>query len=261
MASSASSSTRTTRRSSSRLRRRASFGVLRRHPSPRGHRSPARSLRPAGWRPTWWLRGSGVSKRYYCVFQGDGAYTSTDGLTWTALTGLPAGGRVALAVSESSPTIAYALKQDGTLWRLVGTGFQSVAGLPPLFAVGGQGWYDISVAVDPANAYIVYVVADLVLDSMNWTLSLFKGPITGGSGTWNFGFNVANTVNPVVDLTYIGRGVHADGHAFAFALNAMGTGHDGASVWVGTDGGFFRSPSSGQTAPSGTAIPGSPSPR
>jgi len=191
------------------------------------------------------VAGTGVSKHYYCVFQGDKAYTSTDGLTWTPLTGLPSGGRVALAVSESSPTVAYALKQDGTLWRLVGTAFQSVAGMPPLFAVGAQGWYDIAVAVDPTNANIVYLVADLVWDGTNWTLSLFKGTITGGSGTWNFGFNAANTTNPVVDPTYIGRAVHADGHAFAFALNAMGTAHDGANVWVGTDGGIFRSPSSG----------------
>ena len=191
------------------------------------------------------VAGTGAAKRYYCVFQGDKAYSSTDGLSWTALAGLPAGGRVALAVSESSPTIAYALKQDGTLWRLVGAAFQSVAGMPPLFAVGGQGWYDVAVGVDPTNANIVYLVADLVWDGTNWTLSLFKGTVTGGPGTWNFGFNAANTANPVADATYIGRGVHADGHAFAFALNAMGTAHDGANVWVGTDGGVFQSPSSG----------------
>ncbi|HKC03498.1 MAG TPA: hypothetical protein VKC17_09370, partial [Sphingomicrobium sp.] len=125
------------------------------------------------------VAGTGAAKRYYCVFRGDKAYSSADGLAWTALTGLPAGGRVALAVSESSPTIAYALKQDGTLWRLVGTAFQSVAGMPPLFN-GGQGWYDIALAVDPANSNIVYLVGDLVNDSGNWTLSLFKGTITGG---------------------------------------------------------------------------------
>jgi hypothetical protein len=191
------------------------------------------------------VAGTGASKRYYCVYQGDQAYSSPDGLAWTALTGMPAGGRVALAVSESSPTIAYALKQDGTLWRLVGTAFQSVAGLPPLFATGGQGWYDIAVAVDPSNANVVYVVADLVWDGTNWTLSLFKGTVTGGPGAWNFGFNAANASNAAADPTYIGRGIHADGHAFAFALNAMGTGHDGTSVWVGTDGGVFQSPSGG----------------
>ncbi|MEY2415751.1 MAG: hypothetical protein QOH53_1085, partial [Ilumatobacteraceae bacterium] len=191
------------------------------------------------------VAGTGASKRYYCVFQGDKAYSSTDGLTWTALTGLVAPSRVALAVSESSPTIAYALKRDGTLWRLVGTAFQSVAGMPPLFAVGAQGWYDIALAVDPTNANIVYLVADLVLDLGNWTLSLFKGTISGGSGTWNFGFTAANAANPALDPTFIGRGVHADGHAIAFALNATGTAHDGTNVWVGSDGGVFQSSSSG----------------
>lgn len=191
------------------------------------------------------VAGTGASKRYYCVFQGDKAYSSADGLTWSALTGLPAGGRVALAVSESSPTTAYAFKQDGTLWRLVGTAFQSVSGMPPLFAVGAQGWYDIAAAVDPANANIVYLVADLVWDAPNWTLSMFKGTVTGASGAWNFGFNAANAADPAADPTYVGRGVHADGHAIEFALNAAGTGHDGTNVWVGTDGGVFRSTSSG----------------
>src|SRR5262245_23259443 len=191
------------------------------------------------------VAGTGATKRYYCVFQDDTAYSSADGLTWSALTGLPAGGRVALAVSEFDPTVAYAFKQDGTLWQLQGTAFKSVAGVPPVFAVGHQGWYDISVAVDPSNSNIVYLVGDLLLDSNAWTLSFFKGTLTGGPGAPNFGFNNANAGNPAADPTYIGRGVHADGHAFAFALNAAGTTHDGTNVWVGTDGGIFQSPSSG----------------
>ncbi len=190
------------------------------------------------------VAGTGATKAYYCVFQSDKAYTGADGAAWTALTGLPAGGRVALAVAESSPTTAYAFKQDGTLHRLVGNAFQGVAGLPPMFTIGGQGWYDIAIAVDPANPSIVYLVGDLLWDG-NWTLSMFKGTITGGPGTFNFGFNAANVNNPTADPTYIARGVHADGHAICFGLNAAGTAHDGADVWVGTDGGVFRSTSSG----------------
>ncbi len=190
------------------------------------------------------VAGTGASKVFYCVFQGDKAYTSLDGTTWTALTGLPAGGRVALAVAESNSAIAYAFKQNGTLYRLVGTAFNAVAGLPPMFTIGGQGWYDITVAVDPANANTVYLVGDLLWD-LNWTLSMFKGTITGGPATFNFGFNAANANNPTADSTYIARGVHADGHAICFALNAAATAHDGTDVWVGTDGGIFRSTSSG----------------
>jgi hypothetical protein len=190
------------------------------------------------------VAGTGGTKAYYCVFQGDKAYTSANGTAWTALTGLPASGRVALAVAESNPTIAYAFKQDGTLFRLVGTAFQSVAGVAPVINFG-QGWYDLAVAVDPANANTVYLIGDTLLDGGNYTLSMFKGTITGGAGAFNFGFNAANAANPTADPTFIGRNVHADGHAICFALNAAGTAHDGTDVWVGTDGGIFRSTSSG----------------
>ncbi|MEP7384645.1 MAG: hypothetical protein ABI910_23440, partial [Gemmatimonadota bacterium] len=141
------------------------------------------------------VAGTGATRRYYCVFQGSAAYSSPDGITWTALTGLPAGGRVALAVAESDSTIAYAFTQGGTLHRLVGAAFQAVAGTPPMFAIGAQGWYDIAAAVDPANANIVYLVGDLLYDG-NWTLALFKSTITGGPGTFNYGFNAANVANP-----------------------------------------------------------------
>jgi hypothetical protein len=188
------------------------------------------------------VAGTGATKIYYCVFQGDTAYSSPDGITWTALTGIPAAGRAALAVGQAAPTVAYALKEDGTLRRLVGTAFQSVANVPPLFNIGGQGWYDIGVAVDPAGA--VYLMGDLVWDS-NWTLSLFKATVTGGPGTFSYGFNAANIGNPSADATYVGRNVHADGHGIAFALNAAGTAQVATDVWLATDGGIFRSTSSG----------------
>jgi hypothetical protein len=189
------------------------------------------------------VAGAGASKKYYGVFQNDAVYSSPDGVTWTALTGLPSGGRVALAVAESDPTVAYAFKQNGTLYRLVGTAFQSVANVAPTFK-GGQGWYDIAVAVDPSSATTVYVMGDLVWDS-NWTLALFKSTITGGPGAFDYGFNPANASNPTADPTYVGRNVHADGHAIAFALNAAGTAHIGTDVWVATDGGIFRSTTGG----------------
>ncbi|MDB5354914.1 MAG: hypothetical protein JWN24_1367 [Phycisphaerales bacterium] len=191
------------------------------------------------------VAGTGATRAYYCVFQGDKAYTSTNGTAWTVLSGLPAGGRVALAVAESSPTIAYAFKQDGTLYRLVGTTFQAVAGVAPAINYS-QGWYDLTIAVDPSNANTVYLLGDTLLDlNTNYTLSMFKSTITGGVGAFNFGFNPANAANPTADPTFIGRNVHADGHAICFALNAAGTAHDGSDVWVGTDGGIFRSTSSG----------------
>jgi hypothetical protein len=195
------------------------------------------------------IAGSGSSKMYYAVFQGDRVYSSPDASAWTALSGIPGtSGRVVLAAGESDPTAVYAFAQSGGLFRLVGTAFQSVSGVPTVFQ-GGQGWYDIALAVDPANANTVYLIGDITWDTSattpNWSLSIFKGTITGGAGSYAFPFNPANTGDPSADPTWVGRGVHSDGHGIAFALNTAGTAHDGTQVWVVSDGGVFRSTSSG----------------
>jgi hypothetical protein len=188
------------------------------------------------------VAGSGASKRYYAAFDSDRVYSSPDGTTWTALTGLSGTGRIALAAGESDPSVVYALRQDGTLNRLSGTAFSVVPGLPGsvLFAdpPSGQGWYDIAIAVDPANANTVYMGGD--------AYAVFKGTITGaGPGSWTFPFNPANAGTPWMDPTWVGSGIHADVHAIAFGLNAAGTAHDPSIVWVGSDGGMFSSTASG----------------
>jgi hypothetical protein len=196
------------------------------------------------------VAGSGASKRYYAVFSGGAAYRSPDGANgnWTPLTGIAAGsGRVGLAVGESDPSIAYALSQNGTLYRLVGTAFEVVAGSPPVF-LGGQGSYDLILGVDPSNSNVVYAGGDIAWDPTgpDWNLAFFRGTITGSSGSFSFGFT--NTANPYQDATWIGRGVHADAHALAFARNAGNTGFDATNVWVGCDGGIWQSTTSGSAA-------------
>lgn len=194
------------------------------------------------------VAGTGASKTYYAAFRNDKVYSSIDTIAWTALTGLTGGGRVALAAGESDPTAVYALRQDGSLYRLVGTAFQAIAGMPAnvIFAgaSGGQGWYDIALGVDPGNANRLYLVGDWTLDG-DYSLSFWRGDVTGGPGSWTFPFNPANIGNPAADSTYIGRDIHADGHAFCFGLNAAGTAHDPANVWVGSDGGVWHSSMSG----------------
>ncbi len=203
------------------------------------------------------VAGKGAGKTYFAAFQGDTVYKSAPGSgAWTAVPGFGGAGRIALAAGENDASVVYALVADETLNRLdSGTGgsFQQVSGVPKALFAGKQGWYDAIVAVDPSNANTVYLAGDLTLDT-DWALSLYKGTISGGPGAYVFPFNAANdqtdpnnpktTSNVPSDPTWIGRGVHPDGHALAFATNADGT-HDGSIVWVGCDGGIFVSTSGG----------------
>jgi hypothetical protein len=199
----------------------------------------------------------GATRTYYIAFWNDeNVYSSTDGATWTAIGGLSVSpGRVSLAAAQG---VVYAFLQDGTLHRLDGGIFQQVAGAPPANVssltgglVGTQGWYDLVVAVDPTNANSVYLAGAALLDGSgsDYNLSFFRGTITGSPGS--FGFNAANNADPAVDPTWLGRGVHPDAHAIAFATNAAGAAV--SEVWVCTDGGPFRSTTSG--APNGSFQP------
>ena len=197
------------------------------------------------------VAGTGATRRYYVAFSGGAVFTSTDLSSWTALTGGGLGGRVTLAAGESDPDAVYALASNGVVARKSGSALQTVAGIPQALFFGGQGSYDMFLAVDPANANTIFFGGDIV-DDGDWTLSMYKGTITGGPGTWTFPFNAANDVhtdaagNRFSDLvpndpTWVGRGIHGDGHAIAFAVTATGTGHDATHVWVGCDGGVFAS--------------------
>ena len=204
------------------------------------------------------VAGKNPAKTYYAGFDGDKVYQSTDsGANWTAVPGFAGTGRIILSVGENDPSVVYALVSDGTLNRMdSGTGgsFQTVTGVPRALFAGNQGSYDAVVAADPANANTVYLVGDLTQDASDWALSIYKGTITGSPGSYVFPFNPANdqtnpadsttTNNVPKDRTWIGRGIHPDGHALAFATKADGT-HDGSIVWVGSDGGIFASTSSG----------------
>lgn len=191
------------------------------------------------------VAGGGATKRYYAAFpQENKVYSSPDGLTWTAVGSLPSSAnpvlRLALAVAESDPAVVYAYRDDATLARLSGGTWYAVAQTPPAAVMfyTGQGWYDLVVAVDPGDASTVYLVGQAVAG-----LALFKGTISGSAGSYSFGFT--NASQPWNDPTFVGAGIHADGHALAFALNSSGIGHDRTNVWVGTDGGLWQSSASG----------------
>ena len=180
------------------------------------------------------VAGPGSTKRYYLAL-GDGTvYRSADGTTWTALTGVTGAGRIVLGVAPSDPSIVYVFRADATLARLVGTGFQPVAGLlASAVFPGDQGWYDLAIAVDPADPNTIIVGGDRP--------AVFKGTVSAVAGGFTFPFDPANAANPYGDPTWVGQGVHSDVHTIVHGLNAAGSAYDPNNVWVGSDGGVYRS--------------------
>jgi len=153
----------------------------------------------------------------------NGIYKSTDnGVTWTKLaTGLPASastGRVSLTISASSPNTLYA-----GIANTIGSG-SSLLGIYRTTDGGsnwtlqsnspnhynGQGWYNNVIAVDPANASIVY---------------------SGGT-------NIYKSTNDGVTWSTITNGIHVDFHAIAF---------NAGTLYVGCDGGLYKSTTGGSS--------------
>lgn len=160
---------------------------------------------------------------------------STDaGATWTTLTtGLPTSGarRVEVATTADDPNYVYALfaannnglygvyrsTDGGTTWTQTFSGTTqnllhwntSPGGNVSGGSTGGQGWYDLAIAVSPINKNQVYVGGVNIWRSSNGGTSwLLSGHWFGGGGA-----------------AY----VHADQHYFLFkpGTNEMYAGHDG----------------------------------
>jgi photosystem II stability/assembly factor-like uncharacterized protein len=97
----------------------------------------------------------------------NGIYESSNGgQSWSLLSGFPSGstvGRIALAISSSNPSVIYAVAAtlSGQLDALEvstdgGNTWTDRTSTTPNF-LGGQGWYDVAIAVDPSNFNTVYV--------------------------------------------------------------------------------------------------------
>jgi photosystem II stability/assembly factor-like uncharacterized protein len=157
----------------------------------------------------------------------NGVYRSVNGGgSWSLLTNGPNGsntGRIALALGKSNSSVLYAAVQDPKTYGLHGIFRSDNANTTATFTtlsntpnfLGGQGWYDIVVAVDPANSANVYA-AGVVNSNMD---AIIKSTNSGVSWT---------------DITTGSNGVepHTDNHALAFDA----TGH----LLDGDDGGIYR---------------------
>jgi hypothetical protein len=159
--------------------------------------------------------------------------STNGGSTWAAAgTGLPTTNwqRLAIGVTDLDATYVYALVSNYTddglrgiyLSTDGGTTFTSKATTPNILGwnasgsdAGGQGWYDLSIAVDPSVKTTIYM---------------------GGVNLWK---STASGASPTCIGHWSGTGapyVHADIHDLTFI---------GSTLYVGNDGGVFSTANGG----------------
>jgi len=169
---------------------------------------------------------------------GAGFYRSTDGGdSWTQITsGLPSGPqRYAIGVSEDDPTYVYLLcsvsSAFGGMYRSTNSGasFSTMSTTPNILgwaengsSTGGQGWYDLCVAVDPNDANTVYAGG----------VNIFKS--TNGGVSWDCSAHWVGSSTAA--------SVHADQHWLA-------TSPITDNIFVCNDGGVYYTTNGGATWP------------
>ncbi|MCW5857036.1 MAG: hypothetical protein KIS63_02020 [Caldilineales bacterium] len=150
------------------------------------------------------------------------AWYSTDGgLTWNMASGLPSLdwlGRVEVAYAPSSPSTVYASvsQNSGEIWRSTDGGQSYSLRSTGYNYLGGQGWYDNIVWVDPSNASKLVV---------------------GGIDLWRSTDGGA-TLTQISQWWSAPASAHADHHAIVAKPGFNGT--TNATVYFGNDGGVYR---------------------
>lgn len=149
----------------------------------------------------------------------NGIYKSVDnGITWTKLAGgLPTSdvGRIALAMASTGAI--YAAVEAVSSGNLLGIWKSADGGVSWAHPAGfgafcsGQCWYNMAINVDPGDESIVY----------------FSG------------FSLYRSADGANGFTNIGNAIHVDHHALAFDPSSTTT------IYAGSDGGIFRSRSTG----------------
>jgi photosystem II stability/assembly factor-like uncharacterized protein len=178
----------------------------------------------------------------YAAFYGSGIYKTTQANTddplWTKLsvTGLNSNAfsRISLGISPSSPQIIYALVADnssndyivnkfyrtidgGNSWRSIPLPGRASSSPWEDNSIGGQGFYNLNVAVAPTTPDIVYLSG----------VSLWKAVRNSATDNWS--------------ITDIGKPIHPDNHAFAFDPT------NDLVIYAGNDGGIYKSTDGGNS--------------
>ena len=173
----------------------------------------------------------GATTRFFCAEWGQGVMHSDDGgATWRRSgTGFPLSGvgRIALAVQSTNPSLVYAFVADGGgalkgVFRLDGVtkAWKTVSAVPQVLP-GGQGSYDLTIAVDPVDANLIYLGGDRM-----------TSPPWGGS-IWRCALQASGTSWRVKTAASIGTNAHADVHV---VTHTPGNRNE---LWCGCDGGVF----------------------
>jgi photosystem II stability/assembly factor-like uncharacterized protein len=174
----------------------------------------------------------------------DGVFRSTSGGTqWTpvALPGLPSNfqserfavchapgnGSVAYAVTAGPPNVPDPGDPDEVmpkpyLWRREAFGGPFTAISAPSDLQTGQAWYDWFAAVAPNNPEVLYVGG----------INVHRG-VRQADGSWKW--------TNISAKTPAGDSIHPDQHAITFGPD------DPNVVYIGSDGGLYRSPDGGTT--------------
>lgn len=176
---------------------------------------------------------------WYAARASDGVYKSTNGgESWTRFSsGLPVSGfgRIAIEVAPSNTQRIYALyvnnssgffgmyrsDNGGENWSITANGPNMLGYEMDGSDSGGQGWYDLTMAVDPTDPDVVLIGG----------INLWKS--TDGGVGWEI---VAHWLGDL--FGYDADYMHADQHALVYR---------GQTLFAGNDGGIYISPDNGES--------------